>query len=385
MILFQSSTPDCTISMTRASRIVINGRFLSRPVTGVERFATEMLSALDRLISDGGAPLPPIEILLPPGCTPKVSFANMPYRTVGRRQGHGWEQLDLPRACGDALLVNLCNTGPAFRARQVVVIHDAAVFAVPRAYSFGFRWAYRLLHTCIALTAGHIWTVSEYSRRELQRYLPLRNKPVQVLPEGGEHVRRVRPDSAVLDRFGIGSRPYVLSVSSAQPAKNFGLLVRALEQTGDPGFDVVVAGGTNPAVFSESQGSLPPYFKHVGYVTDEELAALYQRATCFVFPSLYEGFGIPPLEAMALGCPVVASTAASIPEVCADAAQYFDPRDPSALLTALMAVMSDPHLRDQLKANAVRQGEYWTWTRAASSLARALQDAVAGSHSISKS
>ena len=368
------------VFMTQALRIAVNGRFLCRPVTGVERFATEILLALDRLISQGNVQLPPIEVLLPPGVEPKVQFDNMPFRTVGRRQGHLWEQLDLPHACSGALLLNLCNTGPILLRNQATVVHDAAVFAVPQAYSLGFKVAYRLLHTCLALRAKHFWTVSEFSRKELVRFLPLGGKSVVVLPEGGEHVQRVQADESILDRCALRTRPYVLSVSSAQPAKNFGLLVRALEGRGDPGFDVVVAGGTNPAVFSGQHTALPSYVKHVGYVSDQELAALYKHASCFVFPSLYEGFGIPPLEAMAMGCPVVASTAASIPEVCADAANYFDPHDPEALYVALMAVMTDPHLRDRLRANAIRQGQYWTWTRAAASLASALNEAISGPH-----
>lgn len=364
--------------MTRPLTIAINGRFLARPITGVERFATEILSALDRLISQGKVQLPPIEVLLPPGVQPKVRFANMPFRTVGQKQGHFWEQVDLPLACSRVFLLNLCNTGPIALRNQAIVVHDAAVFAVPQAYSFGFRLAYRILHTCLALRASQFWTVSEFSRKELLRYLPLSGKSVVVLPEGGEHVQRVQADESIIDRCALRTRPYVLSVSSAQPAKNFGLLVRALEGRGDPGFDVVVAGGTNPAVFSGKHQALPSYVKHVGYVRDQELAALYKHASCFVFPSLYEGFGIPPLEAMAMGCPVVASTAASIPEVCADAANYFDPHDPQALYLALTAVMTDPHLRDRLRANALRQGQYWTWTRAALSLAAALNEAVGG-------
>ncbi len=366
--------------MSRHPSIAVNGRFFGRSVTGVERFATEILSALDRLISQGKVQLPAIEIVLPPGVEPKVKFANIPFRSVGSRQGHFWEQFDLPVASAGALLVNLCNTGPILLRNQVAVVHDAAVFAVPHAYSFGFKVAYRILHTCLALRAKHFWTVSEFSRRELQRYLPLRGKDVVVLPEGGEHMQRLQADTSILERFSLRSRPYVLSVSSAQPAKNFGLLVHALENKGDPGFDVVVAGGTNPAVFSHHDRALPAYVKHVGYVSDQELAALYKYASCFVFPSLYEGFGIPPLEAMAMGCPVVASTAASIPEVCADAANYFDPHDPEALYVALMAVMTDPHLRDRLRANAIRQGQYWTWTRAAASLASALNEAISGPH-----
>lgn len=367
--------------MTSPYRIAINGRFLSRPVTGVERFASEILLALDRAITSGDVQLPPIEILIPAGCVPKLHFANMPIRQVGNRQGHQWEQIDLISACRGALLLNLCNTGPLFIKNQATVIHDAAVFSMPGAYSFKFRFAYKILHKCLALYAKHIWTVSDFSRTELQRYLPLRGKRVRVLPEGGEHVLRAQPDESVLDRFNLRTRPYVLSVSSAQPAKNFALLVKALESKGDPGFDVVVAGGTNPAVFTGKNVSLPSYMKHVGYVSDQQLAALYKNAACFVFPSLYEGFGIPPLEAMAMGCPVVASSAASIPEVCSDAARYFNPHDPTDLYDALMAVMTDSALQTRLRENAIRQGQHWTWHRAALSLSSAIQDALVSSES----
>ena len=366
--------------MAPATQIIVNGRFLTRPVTGVERFASEILLALDRLISEGSVSLPPVEIALPPDAKPGLEFQNFAYRTIGRRQGHLWEQLDLPAACRGKFLLNLCNTGPVSVTDQAVVVHDAAVFAVPHAYGLGFRLAYRLLHGALARRAKHVWTVSEFSKRELQRYLPLAGKPMVVLPEGGEHVLKVRPDESILDRVALRARPFVLAVSSAQPAKNFGLLVKALEGRGDPGFDVVVAGGTNPAIFSDKGQVLPNYVKHVGYVSDAELACLYKNASCFVFPSVYEGFGIPPLEAMSLGCPVVASTAASIPEVCGDAASYFDPYDPAALYSALSAVMSDPRLRDQLQCNAKRRGEYWNWTRAAHSLAQALGRAVGGQH-----
>ncbi|MGE5452618.1 MAG: glycosyltransferase family 4 protein [Acidobacteriota bacterium] len=363
--------------MTIAAQIVINGRFLTRPVTGVERFAGELLTALDRLVTSGQIQMPTMEIVVPKGHPLKLAFDSFPIREIGHRQGHLWEQLDLPRYCGKRFLVNLCNTGPVSMSHQAVVIHDAAVFAVPHAYGTAFKLAYKLMHGLLARRAQAIWTVSEFSRAELQKFLPLKGRSIVVLPEGGEHVQRVAPDDSILDKAQLRQRPFVLAVSSAQPAKNFGLIIRALDQAqADPGFDVVVAGGTNPTIFSTQGQPLPTYVKHVGYVSDGQLAALYRHAACFVFPSVYEGFGLPPLEAMAWGCPVVASRAASIPEVCGDAAEYFDPQDPRSFLDALNAVMHNPQRKAELQHNAVNRSQLWTWDRAARSLAQALQVAL---------
>lgn len=351
-----------------AQPVIINGRFLQRPVTGVERFATEILVALDKIIATGQSKLPPLQIAVPKGTPISLRLTHMPLVEVGSHQGHVWEQWDLPRYCADQFLVNLCNTGPAFKQNQVVVIHDAAVFAVPAAYGTVFKTVYKCMHRSLAARRAHIWTVSEFSSRELQRFLGVPAGAIRVLPEGGEHVLRVPPDHRIQGKAALQQRPYVLAVSSAQLNKNFAFVAKALATLGDPGFDVAVAGGVNPAVFSGKGTDMPSFVKHLGYVSDAELASLYQNAACFVFPSVYEGFGIPPLEAMAQGCPVVASDAASIPEVCGNAAVYFDPRDPQSFLSALNAVMTDPSLRQQLKANALLRSQHWRWDRAAQCL-----------------
>jgi len=363
-----------------SGHIVVNGRFLQRPVTGVERFATEILRAIDQLISAGELPPHLFSLVAPVGTQPKAQFKHIPLREVGRHQGHVWEQIDLPLFCKGQFLLSLCNTAPAFKHNQSVVIHDAAVFSVPQAYGPAFKLVYRVMHNLLARKARQILTVSEFSRQELLRVLPIRNKPVQVLREGAEHVLRGRVDDSIQQRAGLTGRPYVLAVSSAQANKNFGFVAQTLAAQGDPGFDLVVAGGTNPAIFASDGVPMPAFIKHVGYVSDAELSSLYRHAACFVFPSLYEGFGIPPLEAMAHGCPVVASSAASIPEVCGDAAVYFDPRDGQSFLNALNSVMTDPSLQGRLKAQALAKSREWTWLGAARTLLSALPMHAGSSH-----
>lgn len=349
-------------------QIVINGRFLQRPVTGVERFAAETLTALDHLVSAGALPHLSLVLAVPAGTEPAVRFQNIPVQHVGRHQGHLWEQLDLPLYCGNRRLINLCNTAPIFKRDQLVVIHDAAVFSVPQAFSTSFRLAYKIIHAGLSLVGARILTVSEFSRRDLVQHLPLRAERIAVLPESAEHVLRHSPDGSLLERAGLAKRPYVLAVSSMAAHKNFRLVLDALNRLDNPPFDIAIAGGGNAKVFGHGGDIASERVKWLGYVSDAELRALYEGAMCFVFPSLYEGFGIPPLEAMQCGCPVLAARAASIPEVCGDAALYFDPQDAASLAQLLLKVANDVSLRDRLRQKGLARAQQFTWKRVAQEL-----------------
>lgn len=355
--------------MSERREFLVNGRFMGRPTTGVERFAREVLLALDAHLEEL---LPGAELVLacPRGTPTTLSLTHGRVVEVGSRQGHAWEQWDLARYRRELPLISLCNTAPLFRQRQIAVLHDAAVFSLPAAYGWKFRLAYKFLHRALARLGTPLLTVSAFSQQELSRHLGVRAAEIGVVPESGEHMLRLTPDDRILDRHGLRMRPYVLAVSSNHLGKNFGFVAEALLRLGQPPFDVVVAGGGNSAVFSQRGADLPSFIKRVGYVSDEELSSLYQHAACFVFPSLYEGFGLPPMEAMTLGCPVLAADAASIPEVCGTAATYFDPRDPDSFLQALRGVMMSTRDQTQTRrAQSVSHSKRWTWRQAAEALA----------------
>jgi len=125
---------------------------------------------------------------------------------------------------------------------------------------------------------------------------------------------------------------------------------------------VVIAGGSNPRVHAAT-GALPESVRHVGYISDGELRALYEGAAGFVHPAYYEGFGIPPLEAMTLGCPVIVSNAASLPEVCGDAALYFDPFSEGDIADKIQTFMQDEALQTRLRAAGCAQAERFSWAR----------------------
>jgi glycosyltransferase involved in cell wall biosynthesis len=350
-----------------AQAIFINGRFLGQAVTGVQRYAREVVKALDALLDDGvldagGAGV----TLLTPRCDVDVPpLARIRVRRSGRLAGHAWEQLELPLASRGAALLNLCNTAPLAHRHQVVTLHDAAVYRVPAGYTRAFRTWYRVLWGGLARTAPEILTVSQFSRRELADCLGIDRSRIGVVEEAGDHILAVPSDAGVLDRHGLRARPFVLAVSTASPTKNFGAVVRAVELLGATDFDLVVAGGADPRVFARTAAALPATVKRVGYVSDGELRALYERAACFVHPSRYEGFGLPPLEAMRCGCPVIAADAASIPEVCGDAALYFDPASPADLAEKLAALMANPAARGELAARGRARAAGFSWRRAA--------------------
>lgn len=359
------------------NKILINGRFLSRRPTGVDRFAIEVVRALDHAVEarDPSVDGLHFEVVVPRGDVLQ-RFVNIPVRQFGRLRGQAWEQIELAMLGRNGFLVNLCNTAPFFVRQQATVIHDVATEKVPASYGRLFRTWYSLLTPALYRRSKCICTVSQFSKSELASIYGVRDG-VAVLPEGTDHMGRLAADATVLARNGLRARPYVLAVSSLSPHKNFAAVVRAVELLGDVDFDVVVAGGQNPRVFAGAGGGLSSSVKYVGYVTDEELKALYENAACFVFPSIYEGYGLPPTEAMACGCPVLAAGAASIPEVCGEAAIYFDPHDPSSLAAALARVMTEPLLREDLRKRGLARAGALIWRDAALELLSVIRRATA--------
>jgi glycosyltransferase involved in cell wall biosynthesis len=213
-----------------------------------------------------------------------------------------------------------------------------------------------------------IVTVSDFSRRELATHLGVPGDQVTVVPESGEHILDCPSDPSILARHGLQGKPFVLAVGSVNQNKNLRAVLTAFERAKKKDYELVVAGGFNDRVFGRPTLRFPPATTYLGRVNDRELRALYEAARCLVYPSLYEGFGLPPLEAMTCGCPVVAADATSLPEVCGDAAVYCDPRDPEDIIAKIERVMTDDGLRNALGQRGRARAEAFTWERAAREL-----------------
>jgi glycosyltransferase involved in cell wall biosynthesis len=337
--------------------LYLNGRFLSQRLTGVQRYAREITRALAAMPER-----PPLTLLAPPGAQGLDAYAALSPRVVGRLRGQAWEQLDLPRAARDGVLLNLGNTAPLLTgAAQAVVVHDAGVFDTPESYGWKFRLWYRGLQRGLVFRGARLLTVSRFSASRIALHLGV-DAPATL--EGGEHILREAADASVLERHGLARGGYALVIGTGAAHKNLDALRGAAAALRSRGLVLAVAGAKDAAVFRDGAAG-PEDVPALGRVSDAELRALYEGALCLLFPSRYEGFGLPPLEAMWCGCPVIAGPAGAVPEVCGEAALYFDADEPGSLAGAVARLADDADLRAGLSTLGRARVAEFSWEMAA--------------------
>jgi glycosyltransferase involved in cell wall biosynthesis len=321
--------------------IVIDARAAVRAqVGGVERWARELAQRL-------------------PALRPGAYRVARPPRALAHRAGHAWEQGFLPVAAARApLLLCPANLAPLAFPRNVVVLHDVAALRHPDWYTPGYvawqRWALPR----IARRARAVVTVSEFSRDEIAQTLGV---DAIVVPGGVDEGFAAGADPAAARRALGLERPYVLTVATSLRRKNRAALGAAATALAARGVDLVAAGGSRG--YMRDDGA-PPALRDVGYVDESHLAGLYAGAEAFVLPSRHEGFGLPCLEAMAAGVPVVAAAAGALPETCGGAAVLVPP-EPEPLASALLALLDDGAERRRLVAAGQARAAELTWDRTA--------------------
>lgn len=348
------------IAFKKPKQLVYNGRFTTQKTTGVQRVARELIAALIKF-----QPQDPVTVLVPP--QPGVAVSGAKTIKVGFYKGVVWEQLILPLFARRGRIVNLGNSASIFIGNQIIYMHDAAVFDTPAHFSRPFRVWYRIMFWILARTSVCVLTNSRFSRDRLAHHCGVSAEKISVVPLGADHLDALEPDTSVLDKHALTPDRFVLAVSSMNPTKNFGRLIAAFRQIDDPSVDLVIVGMRNTTVFGKHDAvcATEPNIKYVGYISDEQLKALYQHAACFLYPSIYEGFGIPPLEAMRYGCPAVVGQSAALPEVCADAALYCDPYSQDDIAQKLRSLLDSAELRAELKRKGRAHAEQYRWSRSA--------------------
>ncbi|KGF62808.1 MULTISPECIES: glycosyltransferase family 4 protein [Pseudomonas] len=338
--------------------IVINARFLTQELRGVQRFAEQICLALKQLRND-------VVFVAPHGIQMHESAKALDVQCIGRHSGHLWEQVDLPlylRRQGNPLLVSLCSTAPLLYSNQIATHHDVNYVRHPESYTRAFRLLYRTMTPIMLARIKSLLTVSAFSKGEIAQVYKYPEKKIFVVP------------NAVSGDFHPGSQEtnkqdYLLAVSSPSAHKNFSRMIEAfLMLRGHEDLQLRIVGGAS-GVFNDDNlqrlASRDSRIQFLGRLSDSELIAQYQNATAFVFPSLYEGFGIPPLEAQACGCPVLAANAASIPEVLQASALYFDPLDVSHMSAAMERILTDIPLRQSLRRRGLINVARFSWEESA--------------------
>lgn len=352
-------------------KLVINGRFLTQPLTGVQRYAREVVKAMDILAAErhGCALRWTVELHHPPGEVRLDEYRHIRIVRTGKRTGHLWEQIDLAASARGGLLLNLANTAPVFHPNVVGTIHDVGVFAQGAAYSASFRLPYRLMFRILARRARRILTVSSFSAGEISRFCGAAADTIAVAPNAADHLGTTAEEPEIIERLGLRRKEFVLAVGSRNPLKNLSAVIQAFDLLGSDRPMLVIVGQQSAAIFQNRNGgndaARADHIVPTGEISDGELRSLYRNARCLVFPSLYEGFGIPPLEAMQEGCPVIASASSAIPEVCGRAILYCDPHSPRDIAAKIDGIGRDDDLRRRLiQAGRLRSAQF-SWRETA--------------------
>lgn len=304
-----------------------------------------------------------------------------PRRPLQGVLGHLWEQSILPWHTSNRLLWSPANTGPLTVERQVLTIHDVASLDHPEWFESRFARWYGWMTPALVRRVRCVITVSEFSKKRLVANTGMPESRVEVIPNGVSQQFSPQEEGRIRDvrsRLKIPTDRYVLCVGSIEPRKNVSRLLEAwslISHRLPKEVFLVVAGAAGKGhVFATTNlGKMPARVYPIGFVQENDLPALYSGALALVYPSLYEGFGLPVLEAMASGTAAIASETTALPEVTGDAALLIDPLDVTAIAGGIERVVMDDTFRKQLGQRGIERSRYFTWQRAATSTLRVLR------------
>ena len=345
--------------------IVVNARFLTQELSGVQRYAIEISRQLRAIY-------PAVRFVAPKNILHEDIAKELNVEVVGEWTGHLWEQVSLPWFLINndrPILLNFGNLAPVFYKNKISTIHDITFERFPKNFNWLFGFIYRIMIPRVLFSSKLILTVSQFSKSEIMSFY-------------GESVPKIEVVYNSVSKYFCSvesavNEDYILAVSSISNHKNFSALVKAFNLADIPGLKLFVVGArsgnfSDPDVLSEVGNN--PNIIFCGRVSDSELRQLYSGALAFFFPSLYEGFGIPPLEAQACACPCVVSDIPSLNEVMSDSALFFNPYDVNDIAEKMYRVISDGDLRCNLREKGFHNLKRFSWNKSAKLIIKAVED-----------
>lgn len=314
-------------------KYALNGKFMAERMQGIVRYARELTAALDGLMAEGEE----LVLAVPKNAANLPDFRRIKIATVGTRTGLLWEQTDFPRYArrNGLTCVNLCNVAPLLSAPGITCVHDIIYKVRPDFYTTARNRLSRLWHVLqyryITAHEEKLLTVSEFSKADLERAYPAARGKMTVVPDAWQHVLAYRESADWRQRYPfLREGKFYFSLATLAKNKNGRWILEAAKRNPEATF--AVAG----KVYETESAAVPRNVRFLGFISDEDAAALMKHCRAFIHPALYEGFGLPPLEALALGAEVIAAKATSLPEVLGNAVHYIDPANPDVDLDALL-------------------------------------------------
>jgi glycosyltransferase involved in cell wall biosynthesis len=359
-----------------SGKLFINGRYLTQKITGVQRNAFELTKHLLPLIDN-------LVVLIPhEDVNSSYRIDDWPLLKIGTLKGVLWEQVTLPlflkKQKEKSLLINFTNTAPLFYSNQIVSVMDMTTFIQPAWFTKKFAYYYQWLVPKIVRRSKTVFTISENSKRDIIKFTGIDGDKIKVLYCGISDIFLLPSEhpSNILQRLRLSPQGYLMAVSSLDPRKNFKKLIESFFNT-DIDIPLVIVGSKGQVFGDAGVGEYnSSRLVFTGYIKDADLKQLYQSSLCFIYPSLYEGFGIPPLEAMASGCPTIVANTSSLPEVCNEASLYIDPNDSHSIAAAIKKVVEDESLRSFLVEKGFQNVKRYSWELTAKKALKEIKEMV---------
>lgn len=315
---------------------------MSQRITGVQRYAREILAELDGMLTkDRG-----VVLAIDSKASDVPVYKNISVKKVGHSVGSLWEQTSLPVYVlrNHALCVSLCNMMPILTP-HLVVLHDISFKVNPAFYSRKYLLWYNLVYMLSMRRIRKIITVSQFSRGEIYREYGKKYRgsyeDIEVIYNAWQHFGKIEIDVTTLQKYGLTANEYYFGMGSMSPNKNINWIIGAAKH--NPHSMFVVSGAINSKVFgSELNCEMPENLKLLGYLSDREAKTLMKYSKAFLFPTFYEGFGIPPLEALSTGAKAVVSDTECMKEIYGDSVYYINPWDSDVNLDQILSSQKDP-------------------------------------------